>query len=163
MVVAWKKLRKWGRDTWVENKIPLSPSLLPPFTTEMSGSNSWLLSTSVLTLLLRSTWCTGRLYERQLLLLPCWAGSLLLLHKGLVECHNRTFYLEAMKHFRLLISLLLRHGPQKQGEDLTAGGRKLGETVNKVVRLEDLITTSVKMAVQFDKYQHFWGTSSSTR
>jgi len=66
---------------------------------------------------------------------------------GLVECHNRTFHLEAMKHFRLLISLLLRHGPQKQGEDLIPGGRKVGESVNKVVRIEDLITTSVKMAM----------------
>jgi len=52
---------------------------------------------------------------------------------GLVVCQNRTFYLEAVKHFRLLISLLVRHGPQKQGEDLVAGGRKLSESVNKVV------------------------------
>jgi len=37
-----------------------------------------------------------------------------------------------MKHFQLLISLLLRHDPQKQGEYLIAGGRKLGESVNKV-------------------------------
>jgi hypothetical protein len=34
-----------------------------------------------------------------------------------------------------------------QGEGLIAGGTKLSESVNKVVRFEDLITASVKMAV----------------
>jgi hypothetical protein len=43
--------------------------------------------------------------------------------------------------------LLVRHGPQKQGEDLIAGGRKLSESANKVVRFEDVITVSVKIAV----------------
>jgi len=52
-----------------------------------------------------------------------------------------------MKHFRLLISFLVRHGAQKQGEDLIAGGRKLGELINKIVRFEHLITASVQMAV----------------
>jgi hypothetical protein len=66
---------------------------------------------------------------------------------GLEVCQNKTFYLTVVKHFRLLISLLVRHGPQKQGEDLIVGGRKLSESANKVVRFEDVIKASVKMAV----------------
>jgi hypothetical protein len=65
----------------------------------------------------------------------------------LVNRQNRTLYLEAVKHFLLLISLLVRHGRQKQGEHLVAGERNVSESVNKVVRFEDPVTVSVKMAV----------------
>jgi hypothetical protein len=42
--------------------------------------------------------------------------------------------------------LLVRHGAQKQGEELIAGGRKLSESVNKDVRVDDLTAVNVKMA-----------------
>lgn len=65
----------------------------------------------------------------------------------LVNRQNRSLNSEALKYFLLLISLLVRHGRQKQGEHLIAGERNLSESVNKVVRFENLVTVSVKMAV----------------